>query len=294
MLVTLQRRAPQQLAAGRCLSVLLCCMRDEADGREGGEAVGQGGAGQGGAAEAVGGSGAIAVQGGGAGQDDALGGVVAGSGEAAAGAQKSDAAGVRVVLHICLVSDDIRPWSCFGYARGERTRITVSWFTCERFVLVGVCMGLIGTAPHSCDSCVGLLGTTFECVRLRAPCIKTPRSLSARHRTTIPANQHVRRPLPCHARPIPQNAQMSEPLPLDTASPSSPERVTGLSFALSGGSHTLRGLTLGRSCPSCIPTGSSFLVMTSPGVRPGVVPVVVGPVAPEAPAAGKGRGSTGS
>ncbi|KAI8466124.1 MAG: hypothetical protein J3K34DRAFT_524795 [Monoraphidium minutum] len=89
-------------------------------------------------------------------------------------------------------------------------------------------------------------------------------------------------------------AQLSSPLPLDVAAgavsdpspqPKQQERITGLPVALSAGVRALQGLALGARLP-VLPTGSCCLVMTSPGVMPGFVPLVVTPQPADAPAPG--------
>jgi hypothetical protein len=89
---------------------------------------------------------------------------------------------------------------------------------------------------------------------------------------------------------IVQEAQVSSLLPLDAAAGTSGvasiERTTALPLELTAGAHALRALALGARLPTCLPTGSCWLVLTSPGVKPGVVPLVVAQAQAEAGAGG--------
>jgi hypothetical protein len=64
------------------------------------------------------------------------------------------------------------------------------------------------------------------------------------------------------------------------------ERVTGWHVGLTAGAAGLQRLTLGAVLPGCLPSGPCWLVATSPGLRAGVVPLVVLPAPTAAPLEG--------
>lgn len=72
------------------------------------------------------------------------------------------------------------------------------------------------------------------------------------------------------------------------------QRITGLPLVLSSGAAALPACVLGARLPSCVSAGPCWLVVTSPGVLPGAVPLVVAPQAePPAAAAAAGAAAAG-
>ncbi len=88
------------------------------------------------------------------------------------------------------------------------------------------------------------------------------------------------------------SAQPLKPLPPPVGA--SWERVSCKHLVLSEGVFSLGRLTLGAALPSCVPTGACWLVLSSPGVRRGVVPLVIGAPAISELTPGSTGGTAGS
>lgn len=86
---------------------------------------------------------------------------------------------------------------------------------------------------------------------------------------------------PIDALPPPTAATTGAGTAAGAAAPAgAAERVTGLPLVLSRGCHELRGFALGAAAPGCVPTGQLWLVVSCPGLSPGVAPLVVEPAGP--------------